>query len=70
MKNVHMYMGMRVQLSATVNTKNWVKFSADGSTIASVAALPIAPNKAQLVYNAEASAAGKAWIWDVAIDKV
>ncbi len=47
-----------------------VKISADGSSISSVQDLPIAPVKAQLVYDAKFTGAGKAWIWDVAIDKV
>jgi hypothetical protein len=45
--------------SVLPKTKMGSNFSADGSTIASVAALPIAPNKAQLVYNAKSSATGK-----------
>ena len=32
--------------------------------------LPIAPVKAQLVYDAKFTGAGKAWIWDVAINEV
>ena len=45
-------------------------FSADGSSICSLDDLPIPPSRAQLVYDAKLSGAGKAWIWDVAIDKV
>jgi hypothetical protein len=47
-----------------------LKFSADGSLISSVEDLPIPPSRAQKVYDAKASGAGKSWIWDIAIDKV
>ena len=41
-------------------------FLADGSLISSISNLPVTPEQTDVVYNGKQ---GRAWIWDIAIDK-
>ena len=42
-------------------------FLADGSIIATISNLPVNPEQTDIVYNGKQ---GRAWIWDIAIDKI
>jgi hypothetical protein len=41
-------------------------FSADGSIIVPISKLPVEPEKTDIVYDGKR---GRAWIWDIAVDK-